>query len=73
MTIIKPKFNKHERIILSTLYKERRPMALWELSQLSNMSWQTANKYIGNLEGKGLVKPTGQKRKKVMFDFDIFK
>lgn len=47
-------------------------MALNEISELSDISWQTTNKYVNNLEQRGLIKPVRKKRKKVIFDFDVF-
>jgi predicted ArsR family transcriptional regulator len=69
---IEKRFNKHEREILRTLYSERRPMSLRELSDKADVSWVTAKKYTDNLNEKGIITFDNAKNKKVKFNFNIF-
>lgn len=66
-------FNRQEREIIRTLYSERRPMSLRELSKLSKTSWATTKKYAKELNKRGFVDfMADNKNKKVKFNFNIF-
>ena len=72
----KARFNKHERAILASLYGQRRPMNLSELSRKSDTSWVTTKNYVQNLQRRGIIvapklNPRA-KKKKFKFNFDIF-
>lgn len=51
----KTTFNRQEKAILKTLFDERRPMSLKELSEKSDMSWITTKKYVKSLENHDIV------------------
>ncbi len=60
----KPYFNKYERLILSLLVRQRRPMSTKEISEEMGISWVTARKWLRSLKEKGFVKEYGTKWKK---------
>ena len=52
----KPHFNDKERIILQALNKSRTGLTLYEISQITGISWVTVKKYIKLLKERGVIK-----------------
>ena len=42
--------NKHEKLIIQTLHRERRPMSISEIARENNISWVTANRWVKTLK-----------------------
>jgi len=50
----KPHFNSKERAILQALNKSRVGLTIYEISQITGISWVTVKKYLKILEEKGV-------------------
>jgi Fic family protein len=51
----KPKFNDKERTILQALNKSRTGLTIYEIAQITGISWITVKKYIKSLKEKGVI------------------
>ena len=51
----KPNFNAKERIILQTLNKSRVGLTIYEISQITGISWVTVKKYVKKLQETGVI------------------
>jgi len=47
---------RSSKIILTDLFRARRPLSVKKIAERNEMSWKTANDNIKRLENKGLVK-----------------
>ena len=52
--------NPIEEAILKTLYKERRPLTIKEVSDKTKLSWVTVRKYLEQLSREGLCYPVSK-------------
>ena len=51
----KSHFNRQEKVILKILHESRRPMAIREVAEKTQMSWVTAKKYLIKLKERGFI------------------
>lgn len=51
----KKRFTPPERRVMNTLYMAHKPLTTKNISERSEMAWQTAKKYLEQLYGKGIV------------------
>jgi len=51
----KPNFNAKERAILQALNKSRTGLTIYEIAQITGISWVTVKKYIKSLKEKGVI------------------
>ena len=51
----KPHFNAKERAILQVLNKSRVGLTIYEISQITGISWVTVKKYVKKLKEKGAL------------------
>jgi len=51
----KPRFNTKQRTILQLLNKSRAGLTIYEISQITGVSWVTVKKYIKEFHKKGLI------------------
>jgi Mn-dependent DtxR family transcriptional regulator len=49
-------FEKHEKLILNTLYQAKRPLSTNQISERIGVSWQTTNKYLSSLHQSGYLR-----------------
>lgn len=47
--------NPEEKRIINTLYAAHKPLTTKNISDRSEMAWQTAKKYLEQLHSKGIV------------------
>jgi len=69
-------FNKNEKIILKTIFSERKPLSIKELSEKADMSWSTVSKYSKKLQKENIVIKKGEKEKgnkKVVLNYALLK
>lgn len=50
-----PRLNRHHKKIIRELYRAQRPLSTNKVADKAEMSWNTANKYLGELEGMDKV------------------
>ncbi len=48
-------YSQEEKRIINTLYKAHKPLTTKNISERSEMAWQTAKKYLEQLYKKGIV------------------
>mgnify|MGYP002760555043 CR=1 FL=1 len=50
-----PEFEKHEQMIINTLYRANRPLTPNKISEMTGMAWQTVDKYLKRLHRRDYV------------------
>jgi len=67
----KKKLHRNEKELIRILFKEGRPLTIYELSDLSDISWITVKKYLKMLVEKKVIEVIGKPRKRFVLKKDL--